>query len=479
MESGVFTVLNLNADLTTSPPTVMSFAATFTVQSCDGEGPIGGHVYYNYEQPINATIVTFPQLPEADVSIPYTDNLIAAGGRAPYTWRLAGGQMPPGLTLGANGVITGTPAQSGVYTFTAQATDTEGSSAQSVFTLPVIEPLGFTSPAVLPVAIAGQQFQTTLTATGGSPPYTFSLEGGENLPAGITLDSSGNLSGTTFVSAEYFSQFIVTDSKSRKASMVLELDVLTPGGAQGVRRLAMSSDGEYVGLGLNYFYGDGGGQWGAGASVDPVTGQVNDILLEFSGPADSGDFWSLEFSTRELGVPLTPGVYNNAQRAAFAEPGHPGLDVSGEGRGCDTDAGSFTVLNAVFEVNGSTVNVVSFAAEFVQGCEGDIAHPLRGTIFYGVVPPALTKQSPSVSSVTYKAKKGKMTVNGKNFDSQCTLVIDGQQWQINPNDKKREELGPVLKAVGVTLSPGTHEIQVCDVNGDLSPPFQLVVKPKD
>jgi hypothetical protein len=118
--------------------------------------------------------------------------------------------------------------------------------------------------------------------------------------------------------------------------------------------------------------------------------------------------------------------------------------------------------------------VVSFAATFEQFCEGDTANPLTGTIFFGVPPPTLSPQSPSISSVTYNAKKGKITVRGKNFNSQCTLLTDGHQWEIYPIGKD-EKLGPVMKAVGLTLSPGTHEVQVGDVNGDLSLTFQLSV----
>jgi len=51
-------------------------------------------------------------------------------------------------------------------------------------------------------------------------------------------------------------------------------------------------------------------------------------------------------------------------------------------------------------------------------------------------------------------------------------VIDGHQFQLT---QKSDEIGPAIKAVGVVLTAGTHSIQLGDVNGDLSAPFQLTV----
>jgi hypothetical protein len=404
------------------------------------------------------------------VTTPYLESLAAVGGAPPYTWRLAGGELPTGLMLAANGMITGTPSQGGVYSFTAQVTDSTGASAQSALTLTVIEPLAIASPSLLPVATVGQPYQTTITATGGTPPYSFSLKGGEEnfLPTGLNLDSSGNLSGTPVVSAEYFTAIQVTDNASRTASMTLQLNVLTPTGEQGVRRLALSSHKDPVGVGLNYFYGDSDGQWGA-SSADTGSGQVNGLSIGFDS---TSTFWNLQLSTVELGVPLTPGVYNNVQLAASAEPGHPGMNISGVGSECESISGSFTVLNAVFNVSGGVVTVVSFAARFEQFCNGDTSHSLSGTILYGVPPPALTAESPSITSASYKAGKATLTVKGKHITSQSTLVIDGHQFQLT---QKSDEIGPAIKAVGVVLTAGTHSIQLGDVNGDLSAPFQLTV----
>ena len=43
------------------------------------------------------------------------------------------------------------------------------------------------------------------------------------------------------------------------------------------------------------------------------------------------------------GGKLAPGTYTGAQRTAFQEAGHPGIDATGEGRGCNSTGGQFTI----------------------------------------------------------------------------------------------------------------------------------------
>jgi len=76
------------------------------------------------------------------------------------------------------------------------------------------------------------------------------------------------------------------------------------------------------------------------------------------------------------GQPLVPGTYLDAQRSRSAD--FPGLDVTGGGRGCDQVVGSFTVYDATYDTSG---NLVSFAAQFFQHCEGFYA-ALMGNISF-------------------------------------------------------------------------------------------------
>lgn len=81
--------------------------------------------------------------------------------------------LPPGLTLDADGTLSGIPETAGVYQVTVQVTDSAGTTASSVLQLTVLSPLAITV-TVMPAGVTGQAYTFTLTATGGVPPYTWS-----------------------------------------------------------------------------------------------------------------------------------------------------------------------------------------------------------------------------------------------------------------------------------------------------------------
>jgi len=67
-----------------------------------------------------------PSLPDGNIGVPYSAQLAAKGGHAPYTWALAPGSpgLPDGLNLSSNGQITGTPTgPTAIYDFTVRITD--------------------------------------------------------------------------------------------------------------------------------------------------------------------------------------------------------------------------------------------------------------------------------------------------------------------------------------------------------------------
>lgn len=56
-------------------------------------------------------------LPSGQVGVPYTFQFSATGGCPPYTWSIASGSLPPGLTLASNGIVTVDSSHAGIYTF--------------------------------------------------------------------------------------------------------------------------------------------------------------------------------------------------------------------------------------------------------------------------------------------------------------------------------------------------------------------------
>lgn len=78
-------------------------------------------------------------LKDGKANEPYTGvNLLAAGGKSPYTWALAAeSQLPAGLELETSGAITGTPTEPGRKTFTVEVTDAAGKKATKQLSLTI------------------------------------------------------------------------------------------------------------------------------------------------------------------------------------------------------------------------------------------------------------------------------------------------------------------------------------------------------
>src|SRR5207244_12143657 len=85
--------------------------------------------------------------------------------------------------------------------------------------------LTITTGANLPPATAGAPYTATLTATGGTPPYTWSASG--ILPAGFTLGSTGILTGTPPSAGTFTLAATVTDAANANATQSFSLNVLS------------------------------------------------------------------------------------------------------------------------------------------------------------------------------------------------------------------------------------------------------------
>lgn len=129
----------------------------------------------------------------------YSSSLVAMGGVGPYTYSILG-SLPNGLTLGANGLITGTPTASASYSFTARVVDAGGQSGSNTSTAPCtinVQPPSTPLSLVCPTGITGQvgvAYSSALSAAGGTGMYSYSLAGGSL--GSLTLNaSSGLISG--------------------------------------------------------------------------------------------------------------------------------------------------------------------------------------------------------------------------------------------------------------------------------------------
>jgi alpha-tubulin suppressor-like RCC1 family protein/Leucine-rich repeat (LRR) protein len=153
-------------------------------------------------------------LPSGVVGTPYSQNVTAIGGLGPYTFTVPPGTLPTGLTLSSFGALTGTPTANGSFTFTVTATDSTNATGAQAYTIvtgggPTIT----ISPATLPSGAVGTAYSQTLTASGGTGPYTFTVPP-NTLPTGLSLDPSGALTGTPTANGSFTFTVTATDSTS-------------------------------------------------------------------------------------------------------------------------------------------------------------------------------------------------------------------------------------------------------------------------
>jgi large repetitive protein len=170
--------------------------------------------------------ITTSSLQKATVGTPYTATL-AASGASSFSWTLAAGALPAGLTLSADGVLVGTPTAAGSYTFTVRAAS-GGRSATKQLTLSVLDRLTVSAPAAQtwevrrPLAIA-------ISAHGGSPGYRWAISGTLPEDTGF-IDYEGDgttsyLKGVPADSGSFLLTVTVTDADGQSAQLTLTLTV--------------------------------------------------------------------------------------------------------------------------------------------------------------------------------------------------------------------------------------------------------------
>ncbi|WP_131539330.1 beta strand repeat-containing protein, partial [Pedobacter nototheniae] len=216
---------SLPAGITLSTAGVLSGTPTgggifnFTVAASDATAGGTYSGLRSYSLNVNAPAITLSlTAATVTVGVPYSRNLSASGGTAPYTYAITGGSLPSGLTLASNGVISGTPTAGGSFNFTATATDNSTGagpySGSQSYAMSVGAPTITISPAILPSGVAGVAYLPTgLTASGGTAPYTYTLSLG-SLPTGLSLSTGGILSGTPTASGTFNFTIKATDAST-------------------------------------------------------------------------------------------------------------------------------------------------------------------------------------------------------------------------------------------------------------------------
>lgn len=133
-----------------------------------------------------------------------------------------------------------------------------------------------------------------------------------------------------------------------------------------------SRPGDYIGQGATVSYTPKTATITAGGTAEYV---------RFRAWADD-TWWDVDLAAPQ-GEKLHPGVYRNAERAAFRTGRSPGLDVSGDGRGCNEVYGQFSVNQIETDADGA---ITLLEATYTQHCESATSPALTGVVKYRAYP---------------------------------------------------------------------------------------------
>ena len=386
--------LNTSTGAITGIPTTAG-AFTFKAQVMDSLG--------NTNPPTYCTItISGPALSltcaasSGQVSVPYSSSLVASGGVAPYTYSIASGSLPPGLTLNTStGAITGTPTTAGAFNFTAKVVDSSGNTGFDTVTrncsISIRPALSLTC-----AASSGQvsvPYSSSLVASGGVTPYTYSIASG-SLPPGLTLNTStGAITGTPTTAGTFNFTAQVVDSSGNTgfntvvtncSITIASLPSLACASATGQVGSAYSS--ALVGSGgiPPYTYSIASGSLPPGLTLNSSTGAITGT------PTTAGTFNFIAKLVDSSGNPNTNTVTSNCSITITSICSSPLNPITFNVHESGNNASEIVWFNSHLTKLGGTLPTSDFQL-FVTG----------GTITFGTaqlsVPDAVISFSSSVS----------------------------------------------------------------------------------
>ena len=173
-------------------------------------------------------------LPEIAKNIPYTTTLVATDSEGTdIDYSIVSGTLPAGITLNnETGVISGTytGADFNTTNLLVRAVDTGGNTVDRTFRLFSLNPVWVTGSQIN-IGTGAQNIQ--LQATDDTT-LVYSIESG-SMPSGLSLSSSGLITGTASTSAVSTITVKITDVSGNFSSRTFTLDVfLVPSGASWI-----------------------------------------------------------------------------------------------------------------------------------------------------------------------------------------------------------------------------------------------------
>ncbi len=228
--------------------------------------------------------------PTGETGKAYSFQFHGAGGcgpALPYQYKMLAGSLPTGLSLSSSGLISGTPSVGGGWSFWVELSDENPpsaswcvpSSAQREFSISVVQGLSIKQNALSPKAtFLNEPYSFQLSADGGGS-QVWSLKSG-SLPAGMSVNPNGLVSGTPTATGDF--TFVVqvtdtnrTDTETFTLTVVERLKITaptSPSAEVGVPlALGLKSTGGRPAITWSLL----GGALPTGLVLNPATGEIS------------------------------------------------------------------------------------------------------------------------------------------------------------------------------------------------------------
>lgn len=465
-----------NAGLLSGTPTK---AGTFPLQVfVDDSNKAFAGKNYTLNVALPGLLITTPSpLTAGQINVPYSDQLAATGGAgAPFTWTATG--LPNGLTIANNtGLIAGIPRASGSFTVAVTISDSLNNLDTQSYAL-TIAPAGLTfSGGTLANGAVGISYTSVVSVTGGIGPYTFTATG---LPPGLTLSSTGTLSGTPTTAGTFSPAVTATDTAGGTVSgnfnvtiapqltvntvsipngtvgtAIAPVKLTASGGASPYRfqsanlppGLSLAADGTLSGtptaggtFSFTVFVVDNNGSLASGTEQFtvglPPTAPATVTGVPSTAPPGSQQTLNVTLST-----PFSAPVTANLSLAFAPTSGadDPNVQFSSGGRTAQIliPAGSTSGVTAVGVQTGTVAGTITITAQLLSGTTNVTPNPAPTTTI--VIPAA----APVLTGVTATRTSTGLTVSVTGFSS--SREVDSVAFTFSPT--------PGSTLTTTTLSP--------------------------